>query len=119
MNASNAQLIEANIDSETGKVSIYAEKEIVETVEDERTEVSLEDAREVDPESEVGGMVIVESTPKNFGRVALNRRLAVWPKESPANWVGDGSAVRALSKGILRSRALRHRPPAPCSRGCI
>lgn len=70
MNASNAQLIEANIDSETGKVSIYAEKEIVETVEDERTEVSLEDAREVDPESEVGGMVIVESTPKNFGRVA-------------------------------------------------
>lgn len=70
MNASNAQLIEAEIDSETGKVSIFAEKEIVDTVEDERTEVSLKEARKVDPEAELGGMVVVESTPKNFGRVA-------------------------------------------------
>ena len=69
-NASNAQHIEADVDSETGQVSIYAEKEVVETVEDTRTEVSIKDAREVDPEVEIGGMVIVESTPKNFGRVA-------------------------------------------------
>ena len=39
-NASNAQLIEAEVDSETGQVSIYAEKEVVEEVEDSRTEVS-------------------------------------------------------------------------------
>ncbi len=70
MNASNAQLIEAEINSETGKVSIFAEKEIVDTVEDERTEVSLTEARKVDPEAELGGMVVVELTPKNFGRVA-------------------------------------------------
>ncbi len=69
-NASNAQLIEAEVDSETGQVSIYAEKEVVEEVEDSRTEVSFEEAREVDPEVEIGGMVVVESTPENFGRVA-------------------------------------------------
>lgn len=70
VNASNAQRIEADIDIETGKVVITAEKEIVESVQDDRTEVTLEDALLVDPESKLGGMVLVESTPKNFGRVA-------------------------------------------------
>jgi N utilization substance protein A len=70
VNASNAQQVDAVIDSETGKVTIYAEKEVVEVVEDSRTEVSLENAKKVDPEAIIGGMVIVETTPKNFGRVA-------------------------------------------------
>ncbi|MGE5221966.1 MAG: transcription termination factor NusA, partial [Omnitrophica WOR_2 bacterium] len=70
VNASSAQEVKAKIDAETGKVSIYAEKEVVETVQDTRTEVSVKDAREVDPTAEVGGMVVVESTPRDFGRVA-------------------------------------------------
>ena len=70
VNASNAQHVEATVDSETGKVTIYAEKEIVESVQDERTEVDLETAQKIDPEAVLGGMVVVESTPKNFGRVA-------------------------------------------------
>ncbi|MGB9673200.1 MAG: transcription termination factor NusA [Anaerolineales bacterium] len=69
-NASNAQHVEAKVDLQTGQVVIYAEKEIVETVQDPRTEVSLEDARKVDPNAKLGGMIIVESTPKDFGRVA-------------------------------------------------
>lgn len=70
VNASTAQHVDAAIDPETGKVTIYAEKEVVESVEDERTEVSLKDAQKVDPETSLGSMVIVESTPHNFGRVA-------------------------------------------------
>jgi transcription termination/antitermination protein NusA len=70
VNASNAQDVKAKIDSETGKVSIFAEKEVVEVVQDSRTEVSLEDALQYDPEAELGGMVLVESTPNDFGRVA-------------------------------------------------
>ncbi len=70
VNASTAQHVEATIDSETGQVLIYAEKEIVESVEDERTEVTLEDALKADPEAKLGGIVVVETTPKNFGRVA-------------------------------------------------
>jgi len=69
-NASSAQHIEAKIDLQTGRVTIYAEKEIVETVQDPRTEVSLEEALKIDPNAKVGGMVIVDSTPKDFGRVA-------------------------------------------------
>lgn len=70
VNASNAQHVEAKINPENGDVSIYAEKEVVDSVQDERTEVTLSDAKTVDPQAEFGDMVIVECTPKNFGRVA-------------------------------------------------
>jgi N utilization substance protein A len=69
-NASNAQLVEAKINPETGEVTVFAEKEVVDSVQDERTEVTLEDAQKIDPATELGGMVVVECTPKNFGRVA-------------------------------------------------
>lgn len=70
VNASNAQHIEATVDTETGKVSIFAEKEVVEDVQDVRTEVALEEAHRYNPEAELGDMVVVESTPNDFGRVA-------------------------------------------------
>lgn len=70
VNASNAQQVEASIDPETGKVLIFAEKEVVETVEDVRTEVTVRDAQKVDPNAQIGSMVLVETTPRNFGRVA-------------------------------------------------
>jgi transcription termination/antitermination protein NusA len=70
VNASNAQQVEAKIDSESGQVTIFAEKEVVEDVQDERTEVLLDEARKVNPEANLGDMVLVESTPKDFGRVA-------------------------------------------------
>ena len=70
VNASNAQEIKATLDAETGKVLIYAEKEVVEDVQDERTEVLLDVARKVNPEVQLGDMAIVETTPRDFGRVA-------------------------------------------------
>ena len=70
VNASNAQQVEATVDLETGKVTIFAEKEVVEAVQDSRTEVSLKDAHKVNPDASLGEMVVVETTPRNFGRVA-------------------------------------------------
>ena len=70
VHASNAQHVEASIDSESGEVSISVEKEVVEEVQDERTEVLLSVAKKVEPEADYGDMVIVESTPEDFGRVA-------------------------------------------------
>lgn len=68
--ASSAQFVEARINFEKGQVAIFAEKEVVEDVQDDRTEVLLSEARQVDPEAELGDMVVVESTPEDFGRVA-------------------------------------------------
>ena len=70
VNASNEQQIEARVDIETGKVTIFAQKEVVEAVENEITEVELEVARQAEPEAQLGDLVIVESTPGDFGRVA-------------------------------------------------
>jgi transcription termination/antitermination protein NusA len=70
VNASNAQQVEAKIDPDNGQVTIFVEKEVVEDIQDDRTEVLLEDARRVNPEVNLGDMAIVESTPKDFGRVA-------------------------------------------------
>jgi N utilization substance protein A len=70
VNASSAQNVEVTIDPESGGVVVFAEKEVVDDVENPLTEVELKRALKVDPETELGGMVMVESTPSDFGRVA-------------------------------------------------
>ncbi|MEE8121390.1 MAG: transcription termination factor NusA, partial [Anaerolineales bacterium] len=70
VNASSAQIVEAKILPESGSVEVFVEKEAVEEVENEQTEVTLEIAKNFNPEAELGDMVMVESTPKDFGRVA-------------------------------------------------
>lgn len=70
VNASAAQHVEAKVDPETGKVTVSAEKEVVEDIVDDRTEVLLEEARKVNPDVQLGDMAIVETTPADFGRVA-------------------------------------------------
>lgn len=70
VNASTAQEIEARIESETGEVRIFSEKEIVDEVLNPLTEVTLEEALQFDDQAEVAGMSLVDSTPEDFGRVA-------------------------------------------------
>jgi len=70
VNASTAQHVEAKIDPDTGRVFVYAEKEVVEDVMEPKTEVLLDEARKVNPEAQLGDMVVVETTPGDFGRVA-------------------------------------------------
>ena len=71
VSASTAQHVEAKLDPDTGNVTVFAEKEVVEDrIVDDRTEVLLEVARKVKPDVEVGDMLVVETTPADFGRVA-------------------------------------------------
>lgn len=70
VNASNAQDVKAVIDLENGEFNILSEKEVVESVENNLTEVTLKTAREFDSDAELGDLVMVTSTPENFGRVA-------------------------------------------------
>src|SRR5262245_20224246 len=70
VNASAAQHVEAKIDPDTGRVMVFAEKEVVEDVQEPKTEVLLDEARTVNPEAQLGDMAVVETTPADFGRVA-------------------------------------------------
>jgi N utilization substance protein A len=70
-NVSNIQEVEVEIDRRTGEATIYAEKEVVDSIIDTRTEVLIQVANANGfPEAELGEMVMMESTPKNFGRIA-------------------------------------------------
>jgi N utilization substance protein A len=62
--------IEVQIDSDTSDVRVFAAKEVVDDVQDRKAQITLEEARQIDPEIELGGTVLIESTPKDFGRIA-------------------------------------------------
>ena len=68
--ASEAQDIVARVEPETGQLSVFAEKEVVDEPQDDRTEVALHVAREVAPEVQLGDLLTVNSTPAGFGRIA-------------------------------------------------
>lgn len=69
-NAAASLSITAQIDPQSGEAMIFVEKAIVEEVQDEKNEISLEDAKAINPNAQINGIVSIESTPANFGRIA-------------------------------------------------
>ena len=55
---------------ETGEMNVFAAKTVVENVEDNAIEISLENARMISPQYNIGDTVSVSVTPKDFGRIA-------------------------------------------------
>lgn len=68
-----ADNIHVNIDRETGAVSVYADRQIVEEVEDPVLQIDAVEAKVKFPKNEIGDIVQVEVTPKNFGRIAAQK----------------------------------------------
>ena len=62
--------IESILDEQSGEIGVFRTKVVVDTVEDPDTEISLEDAKEIDDEVEVDDEVKIEVTPEQFGRIA-------------------------------------------------
>jgi N utilization substance protein A len=58
------------IDKVDGQMHVYQEKDIVENVEDDKKEITLEDAKKINPSYELGEKVEIELIPKEFGRIA-------------------------------------------------
>jgi N utilization substance protein A len=69
-NFGGAQNISAKIDANTGKVRIFATKQVVDQMHDRRTEMTLPEARQFDPMAEIGQSLQIEATPDDFGRIA-------------------------------------------------
>lgn len=62
--------VKITMDKETGEVHVYMQREIVEEVENEKTQISLEEALAIDKKFKVGDIYEKELVPKNFGRIA-------------------------------------------------
>src|SRR5690625_2296114 len=69
-NFKSASNVRVDIDVDEGKMKVYARKTVVEDVEKDQEEISLEDAKKIDPNYELGDIIEIEVTPKDFGRIA-------------------------------------------------
>ncbi len=63
-------VVKAHIDNDTGELHVFCEKTVVETVTDPNLEISLADARRINPRAELGSTVHIERLPADFGRIA-------------------------------------------------
>ena len=69
-NYGTAANVRVEMNKNTGEVEVLMQKNVVEEVEDDSIEISLEEALEIDPRYQVDDVVEYQVTPKDFGRIA-------------------------------------------------
>ena len=90
--------IQVDIDPDTGEISIVYKKTIAETVVDSRTEISLEEARRIDDEAEMGDEIGSLIDMEDFGRIAAQAaKQVICQKVREAEWE---SIEREYSKKV-------------------
>lgn len=62
--------IVAQVNETSGEIGVFRQKNVVENIEDELLEITLEEAKKIDKSVELGGEVFIEVTPDDFGRIA-------------------------------------------------
>ncbi len=68
-----ASNVTVTINPKTGDIDVFCEKEIVDVVEVAAQEISLEAARSIDPDCQIGQFIDIIATPKDFGRIAAQK----------------------------------------------
>jgi transcription termination/antitermination protein NusA len=91
-NFNQAQNVRVDLNLGTGTMRVFARKEVVDEVFDSRLEISVEDAADINPSYEVGDVVELEVTPKDFGRIAAQTAKQVVTQR-----------VREAERGIIYS----------------
>lgn len=91
-NFNSAQNVAVTVDRENGVVKVMAQKTVVELIENEQEEISLSDAQKISGEYQLGDIVNIEVTPKDFGRIsAMTAKQVVMQR------------IREAERGILYS----------------
>ncbi len=79
--------IQVDIDADTGEISIVSKKTIAENVIDAKTEISLEEARKIDGEAEMGDEIGSLLDMDDFGRIAAQAaKQVICQKVREAEW---------------------------------
>jgi len=79
--------IQVDIDTDTGEISIVSKKTISENVVDAKTEISLEEARKIDGEAEMGDEIGSLLDMDDFGRIAAQAaKQVICQKVREAEW---------------------------------
>ncbi len=69
-NFESAENVKVVIDANTGYIRVFSLKQVVEEVQDETLEISLEDARKEEKDANLGDTIEIEIIPRDFGRIA-------------------------------------------------
>ncbi|WP_067838488.1 transcription termination factor NusA [Amphibacillus sediminis] len=69
-NFKSATNVRVDLNEETGSMHVFSRKEIVDQVEDSQQQLHIDAAKEINPNYELGDVVEVEVTPRDFGRIA-------------------------------------------------
>lgn len=70
---SGASNVTVKINPKNGDIDVFSEKEIVDEVEVSAQEITLEAARIIDPDCQIGQFIDVVVTPRDFGRIAAQK----------------------------------------------
>jgi len=62
--------VDVKMDEQTGATHVFSIKEVMERANDDALEISLEDARKINKDLNIGDSVEVEIVPRDFGRIA-------------------------------------------------
>lgn len=65
-----AQNVRVDISERSGQIRVFAQRRVVDEVTDKANEISLEAARALNPNYDIGDIVEIEVTPRDFGRIA-------------------------------------------------
>jgi hypothetical protein len=108
MGVGSAQRIEADIDPLTNRFRILVEKEVADSVADSRTEVTLDEALKIDPNTQIGETLMVpeETLNRPFGRIA-----AQTAKQVILQKIREANVNRSTTSKGPRGRS-RHGPGA-------
>lgn len=91
-NFNQAQNVRIDLNLGVGTMRVFARKEVVDEVFDPRLEISLEEARRINPNYMIEDVVELEVTPKDFGRIAAQTAKQVVTQR-----------VREAERGIIYS----------------
>lgn len=69
-NYGTAQNVRVDIDRESGDIAVIMRMDVVDEITDELTQISVEEAREIDYRYQAGDIVEYQVTPRDFGRIA-------------------------------------------------
>jgi len=69
-NFQSAPAVRVDIDRDTGEITVFSQLKVVEEVESDQQEVNLYEARVYNPRCQIGDIIEMEVTPKEFGRIA-------------------------------------------------
>lgn len=62
--------VSIEIHPKTGEIEVYTQKKIVDKVTNPQEEISIDDAKKLEPECQIGQWLEIAVTPQDFGRIA-------------------------------------------------